>query len=339
MRYLILIFYITVSGISFAQFKGEIRMLNGKKHKVHHIQAGETLYALSREYKIDVDKILESNPVAKDGLNIGQEILIPAPKESIKGKTHIVVLGETLFSISKKYNVDIEEIQKLNSMTGVDLSLGQELIIQLENSSTPIPDVAPPSGSAYAVSKGETLFSISRKFGVSVEAIEKINGIEGKPLSVGQKLVIPGNASGGQDKKTDVKADVKTEPKDSVVNTEAIKKNEVKVEKESEKPDVIIDTTPTTTDNFVEVEESGVAELIPDTENTRKYLALHRTVKPGTIIRVRNEMNGREVWARIIGKLPSTGENSNVLVKVSKAAFDRLGAVDKKFRVTITYIP
>ena len=170
---------------------------------------------------------------------------------------------------------------------------------------------------------------------MSVEAIEKINGIEGKPLSVGQKLVIPGNASGGQDKK----ADVKTEPKDSVVNTEAIKKNEVKVEKESEKPDVIIDTTPTTTDNFVEVEESGVAELIPDTENTRKYLALHRTVKPGTIIRVRNEMNGREVWARIIGKLPSTGENSNVLVKVSKAAFDRLGAVDKKFRVTITYIP
>ena len=56
-------------------------------------------------------------------------------------------------------------------------------------------------------------------------------------------------------------------------------------------------------------------------------------------MRVRNEMNGQEVFVRIIGKLPDTGENRNILIKISRAAYDQLGAIDARFRVTISFIP
>ena len=86
-----------------------------------------------------------------------------------------------------------------------------------------------------------------------------------------------------------------------------------------------------------EVRESGLAELIEGSESSRKYLALHRTAKAGTIIKIRNELNNREVFVRVAGVLPPTGVNDNLVVKLSKSAYDRLGAIDQKFRVEVTY--
>ena len=56
-------------------------------------------------------------------------------------------------------------------------------------------------------------------------------------------------------------------------------------------------------------------------------------------MRVKNEMNGQEVFVRVLGRLPDTGVNKNVLIKISKSAYERLGAIDPKFRVSISYIP
>jgi len=86
-----------------------------------------------------------------------------------------------------------------------------------------------------------------------------------------------------------------------------------------------------------EVKEGGLAELIEGTEGNRKYLALHRTAKVGSIVKVRNELNNREVFVRIVGPLPDTGVNDKLVVKISKSAYDRLGAIDPKFRVEVTY--
>ena len=88
-----------------------------------------------------------------------------------------------------------------------------------------------------------------------------------------------------------------------------------------------------------EVVESGLAEAIKGSAKNQKYLGLHRSVPVGTVMRVRNEMNGQEVFVRIIGKLPNTGANKNVIIKISKSAYDSLGAIDARFRVTISYLP
>ena len=159
MRILVLFFCITISGITQGQFKGVAKMLNGVQHKVHHIQSGETIFALSRTYKVTVDKIITSNPKIQDTpLSIGQEVLIPVPKPTTS-KTHTVVAGETLFSISKKYNISVEDLMKLNSIEGTELNLGQKLIIQEgeeSEGSIPPPDKATSSGTRYTVAKQET---------------------------------------------------------------------------------------------------------------------------------------------------------------------------------------
>jgi hypothetical protein len=89
--------------------------------------------------------------------------------------------------------------------------------------------------------------------------------------------------------------------------------------------------------NGDEIIEGGLAELIEGTEGNRKYLALHRTAPMGTILKVRNEMNNREVFVRVMGKLPDTALTNKLIIKISKSAYDRLGAIDPRFRVEVTY--
>ncbi|MCZ6899056.1 MAG: muramidase-2 precursor, partial [Bacteroidetes bacterium] len=71
---------------------------------------------------------------------------------------------------------------------------------------------------------------------------------------------------------------------------------------------------------------------------TRKYLALHRTAPVGTIIQIKNEMNDMRVFVRVVGKFPDTGNNEKLLIKISKAAYQRLGVIDSRFPVVLSYV-
>ena len=86
------------------------------------------------------------------------------------------------------------------------------------------------------------------------------------------------------------------------------------------------------------VSESGLAAVI-DNNGTDKYLALHKTAPVGTIMQVKNAMNGQSVYVRVIGKLPDTGENNNILVRLSPRAVQKLGTSDQRFRVETSYVP
>lgn len=109
----------------------------------------------------------------------------------IKGKSyylHVVDQGQTLFSICKAYGVDIEEVKALNKKQGNELSVFEVL---------KIPYVAPyiqQDGEYYyhKVVKGETLYSISRKFGIKVKRILRENKeYENVPLSIGAIVRLP----------------------------------------------------------------------------------------------------------------------------------------------------
>ena len=117
--------------------------------------------------------------------------------------------------------------------------------------------------------------------------------------------------------------------------SQEVKQPEVKIVQPEEKSPVI--TISESVTNKDEVKQSGLAELIDGTEANRKYLALHRTAPVGTILKVRNEMNNREVFVRVIGKLPDTALTDKLIIKISKSAYDRLGAIDPRFRVEVTY--
>jgi rare lipoprotein A (peptidoglycan hydrolase) len=107
-------------------------------------------------------------------------------------------------------------------------------------------------------------------------------------------------------------------------------------EKEAEKEE---DRSPTRASEVVtRVTESGMGAPI-DKSATDKYLALHKTAPVGTIMQVKNAGNGQSVYVRVIGKLPDTGENNSILVRLSPRAMQKLGTADSKFRVETSYVP
>jgi len=246
------------------------------------------------------------------------------------------------------YGVSIDEIKEWNNLTTNSLSLGQELIIKKTSTQQAVTTATPSNAEmsnqkgVHQVAQKETMFSISRQYNVSVDDLRKWNNLEGNELKIGQLLFVapPKNNAGTIQSTTATPV---------VVTTPVVKETTVK-----DQPATTASTPSTTTPSnnqtasrtitisenvrdSDEVVQAGLAELIEGTEGNRKYLALHRTAPVGTILKVRNEMNNREVFVRVMGKLPDTALTDKLIIKVSKSAYDRLGAIDSKFRVEVTY--
>ena len=299
--------------------------INGKAFIIHQIGERETLYAISKRYGTPITSILEYNNTADAGLEIGQILKIPyIPKAKAKSgdaTLHKVAPKETLYSIAKLYNVTVDDLKVWNSLKDGAISTGQELIVKKKgatSTATSTTTVGNVKGK-HTVGAGETLYSIARQYGVTVPQLMEWNKTTGSDVKVGDVLTVAGAA---------------TEPKtQAATGTSSVIVAETKpvVEKENT---IKISEAVTGSD---EVKQSGLAELIEGTDGNRKYLALHRTAKVGTIMKVRNELNNREVFVRVIGTIPDTGINDKIVIKISKSAFDRLGAIDLKFRAEVTY--
>lgn len=106
--------------------------------------------------------------------------------------THIVQPGETLFSIAQLYGTTVDELIRLNNLTNTTISIGQELIISGETPTPqpPVPPVSPDTG-VHIVRSGDTLFSLARLYGTTVEELRRINNLTTDTLSIGQQLIIP----------------------------------------------------------------------------------------------------------------------------------------------------
>jgi hypothetical protein len=88
---------------------------------------------------------------------------------------------------------------------------------------------------------------------------------------------------------------------------------------------------------FEEIIEEGQAELIVEDESSTKFLALHKTAKVGTVIKVKNRMNNLTVYVRVVGEIPKTTDNENIIIKINKRAYDQLKALDTRFLVELSY--
>lgn len=305
--------------------------INGRVFVIHRVSEKETLYGLSKRYGTTVDAIIEFNPTADAGLEIGQIIKIPyVPRSVIRagaGQIHTVAAKETMFSISQLYNVSIEEIKRWNNLSDNALSIGQELVIKAsghEDSNVVTTSVS--TDRLHVVEPRETMFSISKRYGVTINEIRDWNKLEGNEISIGQELIVIVGPP---------KAMPKRETPQPVVEPKVeVDKQFVPSQPEVKEQTIRISESVKNTD---EIMQSGLAELIEGTEGNRKYLALHRTAPVGTILKVRNEMNNREVFVRVMGKLPDTPLTNKLVIKISKSAYDRLGAIDSRFRVEVTY--
>lgn len=191
---------------TFAQDYPE-RTIDGEDYYVYKVEPGNTLFAIARTFAVSVSDLSSANPEAVSGLSIGEEILIPisainkrqARKSDVamdgEYLIHTVQKKETLFSLSKKYGVEINQLVELNPEAESGLKKGTLLRIPLaESTATDERFVKPAQNDSlviHQVEKGQTLYSISKQYEVSVDSLKEINHASVTELKPGDWLVIP----------------------------------------------------------------------------------------------------------------------------------------------------
>ena len=148
----------------------------------YKVAKGDTLYSIAKKLDTSVDEIKKLNNLKTNDLKIGQILKIPT-KMAYVGDTELyqVKKGDTLYSIAKMYDTNVNTLKTLNNLSLDDLVVGQLLNVPSSLSSV----------NTYTVASGDTLYSIAKKFDVSVDEIKETNGLSSNMLKVGQKLIIP----------------------------------------------------------------------------------------------------------------------------------------------------
>ena len=145
------------------------------------VKKGDTLYSIARKYNTSVDNIKSINNITTDSLAIGQIIKLPSTS-NVASDTYIVKKGDSLYSIARTYNTSVDKLKEINNLTSNALAIGQVLKLPSSNASENV---------VYTVKKGDSLYSIAREYGTTVDAIKKLNNITSNTLSIGQKLLLP----------------------------------------------------------------------------------------------------------------------------------------------------
>lgn len=106
------------------------------------------------------------------------------PSNNSSPNIYIVEKGDSLWSISRKYNVTVEDLINANNLNDLTIYIGQELII-------PSGNINQEPFVLYTVQKGDTLWNIAKKYNISVNNIMTANNLSSTLLSIGQQLIIP----------------------------------------------------------------------------------------------------------------------------------------------------
>ena len=184
--------------------------------KRHKIKNGETLSHIALKYDTTVRELRKVNTIKGNNIRAGKHLLIPVASRDLasytlssaqrtkalqsankKNKTrinHIVQNGESFWTISRKYQVNMHKLAKWNGMAVRDpLRKGQKLVVWTNSTgSNTIANNGKPSQTIqpvfYTVRNGDSLYRIANRYSVSINDLHRWNRIEGKYLKPGQKL-------------------------------------------------------------------------------------------------------------------------------------------------------
>lgn len=195
--FLFLLFISASYAISYAQ--------ENQSYFLHTIEKGQSLYSISKMYNVTTSDIVRLNPGCDEKIYAGQTIKIPKGKETQKGETfHTIQAGETLYKLTTLYNVSAQKICEANpGLSAENFRIGQVILIPLEkeetaaNEQTPVEQpaiqgpVVPRCKDMHKVKRRETIFSVSREYGISEQELIDANPELKKGMKKGQYLCIP----------------------------------------------------------------------------------------------------------------------------------------------------
>jgi len=319
---------------------------NGSKFIEHKVEPKETLSGLSRRYKVSVQDLQSANPGIRV-LQIGQMVKVPVafseggrkvnatgeeksiadpvkPLPSAKPQTsfrHTVLKGETLYSISQRHGLSVDELKSMNGLKSNDLKTGQQLIIKRPDSVSSVnSDTGAESG-------------VKETTGLPVPAPSKSDVKDGVRDESRRNEVPAVSASASAATVSKVGDEIKSTGNDTVTAVLPSAYDAPGASRTSK-----IEKDPKTGVVIEKITEVGVASWLESGElNQNKFYCLHRTAPVGTIIKIINRMNNNSVFVKVVGVLPDTGDNANVIVKLTQAAAQRIGALDARFTAELNY--
>ncbi len=273
-------------------------------------------------------------------------------KEVANGKTYIlhkVDPGQTLYAVMRRYGVAVNDIRAANEGMADALRAGQVIRVPYTSRKSAKAIAREEKAAAreekrearkaettvsnapgmHTVEQGQTLYSIAVKYGVLMADIRKWNGMTSDNVILGQDLIVSEKAY--------------TERNPSITPFPAPKPAEKKEEPApvvAEKPTKPVEEPAPVPKEPTgrRMSESGLAEIIDTGESSSKYLALHRTAPLGTLIQVKNQYNQEEIWVKVVGRIPGTSSNEDIVIKLSARAFEKLSPNSRRFRAEISYI-
>ncbi len=202
------------------------KTMNGKEYYVYKVSKGEGFYSISKKFDISEEDIIKYNPAAKNGLKRDQVLFIPVDKDDSSQSAasssfeHTIKRGETLYAISKMYNVSIDDICKLNPGARKRINAGDKLLIPQKNKNLSKPSQATtktpakttqkakttvqstpknetPTYIYHTIASGETLYAIAKRYDTDVESIIRANpGIKPTKLAKGAVIRVPDSNAG-----------------------------------------------------------------------------------------------------------------------------------------------
>ena len=166
---------------------------------MYTVKKGDSLWNIAKVYGTSVEEIKRINYLTNNNLYIGQVLRIPemyTKEEDMNLPSYInytVKKGDTLYGIAKNYKVSVDTIIEDNALKNNNLSIGQNLKIRTDSSVVEScfgDDYTPSIDKTYTVVKGDSLYSIAKKFNTTVDSIKNKNNLKSNILSIGQVLKI-----------------------------------------------------------------------------------------------------------------------------------------------------
>lgn len=204
---LLLLLIITSNKVSYAQVNSlptdsfEVHTIKGKDYYIHVVEKGGSLYAIHKKYNVPLDIIKKENPSVLDGLSVGEKVFIPVRK-SVKYEVktngnfinHTVKKKQTLYAIAKLYEVKQKAIIAANPNLVDGLKDGQEIkipVFNIKKEEAPKTIVKEHKHQTHKIERGETLYSLSKLYKTTGEAIKLVNGGLEQGLKKGELIYIP----------------------------------------------------------------------------------------------------------------------------------------------------
>ncbi|MEP7144941.1 MAG: LysM peptidoglycan-binding domain-containing protein [Ferruginibacter sp.] len=311
---------------------------------IHTIAPKENYYSIGRIYNISPKEVAPFNNLVLDsGLSLGHTLKIPlsaanfvqkgdaAADEVLIPVYHSVTGKESLYHISVKYNkLPVETLKQWNNLKSDAVSNGTNLVVGYLKVKKELSSLAGMAKVKPADNPDKAVENPDKTVAVKETNKPDVPKVTSPTVKVPEK----------EKPRLPATPDKRKEPAEIVVKEALpVKKTATPGSRKSFNGGAFKSDYEKQTQDKDVTGETGAAAVFKSTSGWEdgKYYCLHNTSSPGTIVKITSTSTGKSIYAKVLDIIPDIKQNSGLLVRISNAAAEELGAGDAKFDCSLSY--